>query len=468
MAKKKSWFNLVKSFFLFETLSKTEKKEKRKKWMFGKFRTKRLATLTAPSPPRDRTKSETEEEQDKHALTVAIATAAVAEAAIAAAQVAAEVVRLTTTTPQSNLKCEGETEEQTVDVQPDSYSFTEHERKIQELAATKIQATFRGYLARKALRALKGIVRLQAIIRGWAVRRQAMNTLKCLQSIVNIQSQVCARRFQKAEGSWQYDENKRLLTLKDKIIKVDINSQRRWDDSILTKEEADAMFLSKKEAAIKRERIKEYSFVHRKSAESEQNKGNGRLKYWLDEWVDTQVTKSKELEDLDSIWTSNRRPAEENRANQLRLKTSPRQYHYHIEGLDSPVPVPRRSFHRKQCSLGEDNSFSTSPVVPTYMAATQSAKAKVRSMSSPKLRPGSFDTQSESYSPYKNKLCLISSITSEVPSSCRISNRPSAYQQRSPSLKGVPGPVKSKRTLKDLSFNSECSLPNWVRQSTFR
>lgn len=70
------------------------------------------------------------------------------------------------------------------------------------------------------MRALKGIVRLQAIIRGSAVRRQAMNTLKCLQSIVNIQSQVGARRFQMAEGTWQYDDTKQLVTLEDKIIKV--------------------------------------------------------------------------------------------------------------------------------------------------------------------------------------------------------------------------------------------------------
>ncbi|MBA0778455.1 hypothetical protein Gotri_006321 [Gossypium trilobum] len=442
MAKKKSWFSLVKKFFLFETIARTEKKEKKRKWMFGRLRTKRLT-----APPNDVTK-------DEH-VTVAIATPAAAEAGVAAAQVAAEAVPPYGTL-HSNHICAGETDERALDVQ--------------ELAATKIQATFRGYLARKALRALKGIVRLQAIIRGSAVRRQAMNTLKCLQSIVNIQSQVSAMRFQMAEGTWQYDETKQLVTLEDKIIKVDINSQRRWDDSILTKEEAEAMVLSRKEAAIKRERIKEYSYVHRKSAESELNKGNGRLKYWLDEWVDTQVTKSKELEDLDSVWTSNRKPMEENRAKHLRLKTSPRPYHYNSEGLESPVvPVPRRSFHKKQCSLGEDNSFPTSPVVPPYMAATQSARAKVRSLSSPKVRPGSFETQSESYSPYKNKLCLISSITSEVPSSYKMNgSRSSAYQQRSPSLKGVPGPVKSKRTLKDLSFNSECSLPNWVQESTFR
>lgn len=71
--------------------------------------------------------------------------------------------------------------------------------------------------ARKALRALKGLVRLQAIVRGRAVRRQAITTLKCLQSIVNIQSQVCARRFQKAE---ECDENKQQQDLKDKVIKV--------------------------------------------------------------------------------------------------------------------------------------------------------------------------------------------------------------------------------------------------------
>ena len=76
--------------------------------------------------------------------------------------------------------------------------------------------------ARKALRALKGIVKLQAIIRGRNVRRQAMTTLKCLQSIVNIQSQVCAKRIQMVEGAWTCSENKQLENLSDKIIKVGI------------------------------------------------------------------------------------------------------------------------------------------------------------------------------------------------------------------------------------------------------
>lgn len=46
-------------------------------------------------------------------------------------------------------------------------------------------------------------------------------------------------------------------------LQIDMNSQRRWDDSLLTKEEEDALCSSKRMAAIKRERIKEYTFSNR-------------------------------------------------------------------------------------------------------------------------------------------------------------------------------------------------------------
>jgi len=47
---------------------------------------------------------------------------------------------------------------------------------------------------------------------------------------------------------------------------MDSNSERRWDDSMLLKEEVDASCMSKKEAVVKRERVKEYSFNHRVSS----------------------------------------------------------------------------------------------------------------------------------------------------------------------------------------------------------
>ncbi|KAG6656377.1 protein IQ-DOMAIN 31-like isoform X1 [Carya illinoinensis] len=63
-----------------------------------------------------------------------------------------------------------------------------------EHAAMKAQAAFRGYLARRAFRALKGIIKLQALIRGHLVRRQAVTTLRCLLGIVKLQAVVRGRR----------------------------------------------------------------------------------------------------------------------------------------------------------------------------------------------------------------------------------------------------------------------------------
>uniref|UniRef100_A0A2P2LWQ0 Uncharacterized protein MANES_06G095300 n=3 Tax=Rhizophora mucronata TaxID=61149 RepID=A0A2P2LWQ0_RHIMU len=62
------------------------------------------------------------------------------------------------------------------------------EKMRQEKAATLAQAAFRGYLACRAFKALKGIIRLQAVIRGHLVRRQAVATLCCMLGIVKLQA----------------------------------------------------------------------------------------------------------------------------------------------------------------------------------------------------------------------------------------------------------------------------------------
>lgn len=69
------------------------------------------------------------------------------------------------------------------------------------------------------MRALKALVRLQAIVRGRAVRRQAIATLKSLQSIVNIQSEVCAKRCDLVKTTVHCQENT-LLDVGEKDIKV--------------------------------------------------------------------------------------------------------------------------------------------------------------------------------------------------------------------------------------------------------
>ncbi|CAN4094694.1 unnamed protein product [Withania somnifera] len=59
-----------------------------------------------------------------------------------------------------------------------------------EQAATKTQAILRGYLAHRAFLRLKGVIRLQAAVRGRLVRRQAVATLYCIHGIVKLQAYV--------------------------------------------------------------------------------------------------------------------------------------------------------------------------------------------------------------------------------------------------------------------------------------
>lgn len=48
--------------------------------------------------------------------------------------------------------------------------------------------------ARRALRALRGLVRLKSLVDGPTVKRQTANTLKCMQTLSRVQSQIHSRR----------------------------------------------------------------------------------------------------------------------------------------------------------------------------------------------------------------------------------------------------------------------------------
>ncbi|GJM92651.1 hypothetical protein PR202_ga09140 [Eleusine coracana subsp. coracana] len=206
MGKKGKWFSAVRKVFSSSDpdgkevkAEKADKTKSRRKWPFGKSKHSDPSTLTVsgtvpvtptlPPPSTQPTQShsheikdvrpvETDSEQNKHAYSVALASAVAAEAAAVAAQAAAEVVRLTAVTPSTSKMPVSSRE---------------------ELAAIKIQTAFRGYLARRALRALRGLVRLKSLVDGNAVKRQTAHTWHCTQTMTRVQTQIYSRRVKMEE-----------------------------------------------------------------------------------------------------------------------------------------------------------------------------------------------------------------------------------------------------------------------------
>ncbi|KAK3039629.1 hypothetical protein RJ639_027220 [Escallonia herrerae] len=388
MGKKRSWFSFVKRLFVPEAKFKEQKNSIKWGSVLAKLKLRKYPALT-PEP--ETTLFEAKEEQKKHALAVAVAATAAAEAAITAARAAAEVVRLT--------------------VVPDEF-----EKRSRTLAAIKIQSVYRAHLARTALRALKGIVRLQAVVRGQNVRRQAIIRLKCLPSIEKARSHVHHKRVQSLDEGCNYNEKKQFLgltkELEEREMKLHCNSHKSWDCRLFSKEDVESLWSRKQKAITKRERMKRYSFSHwdwRNGLVLEDliTMEDGRQSHKF------EAHRRRETDGLRATPHSNLTETSTYRRTHIKLKRGTSQDS--VGELNSPISLPRRSFSRakKQELLADDSSLPNSPLCPTYMAATESAKAKVRSMSTPKQRLGSLDTHSVRLSTFKPKLSSWSSFNSE-------------------------------------------------------
>lgn len=276
MGKKGSWFSSVKKAFSPESKkgSKSNKKRLEKEQLqvpdSSNIETAIAPPLPPPPPPpqpQELRLSEVEREQTKHAYSVAVATVAAAEAAVAAAQAAAEVVKLSSPNP-----FEGKSKE--------------------EIATIRIQTAFRGYLARRALKALRGLVRLKSLVDGPTAKRQTANALKCMQSLSRVQSQINSRRNRMLE------ENRALQRQLMQKHAKDLENLRRgedWDDSIQSKEKIEANLLSKYEAAMRRERALAYSYSHQQTWKKSSSRSQNLLFMdptnlqwgwsWLERWM---------------------------------------------------------------------------------------------------------------------------------------------------------------------------------------
>ncbi|KAG8648954.1 protein IQ-DOMAIN 12 isoform X2 [Manihot esculenta] len=401
MAKKICLFVWFKRLFDSEGKPRTEKRSFRWRWILRSLKFKQRPVLPSlPSHKNQRLIDEATEKQRKFAMTAALATKAAAEAAVAAAQAAAEVVRLTGSS-QSR------------------FHFT---KKDEHFAAIKIQSAFRGFLARKALRALKGLVTLQAIVRGQAVREQVVVKLKRSPSDAKMLSRVRAKSILDIDNIGNEGGNKQLSKLKelgDMDNMLECKSQRSWDYSKLSKEDMESLWFKKQEASIKRDRMMKFSFSQRERRntrrleESISDKETGRQNRWLEQLTDKDAFVTQWTENLKSSAISSLSTGEI--FGEVQVKTKGTRKQDSVEGFNSPVSFPRRSFCHTQRNAAEDESSAlNSPVFPTYMAATESAKAKARSMSTPRQRIGIQDTCFDHSLSYKNRQFLWSSYDGEL------------------------------------------------------
>ncbi|KAL8161835.1 hypothetical protein V2J09_013324 [Rumex salicifolius] len=341
---------------------------------------------------------EEEDEQRKHAQSIAIATAKAAEAAAAAAQAAAEVVRLTNAAPSPKKPKEEEPKE--------------------EVAALRIQTAFRAYLARRALCALRGLASLNIVMQVKFVKPQSTNTLKSMQSLVHMQSQVRSRRLRMSEGSqvWPGMTFEKQVKELEKVENL-LQNGNDWNSSPKSKEQTDARLQSQHKATMRRERALAYSLNHQKTWKNSptsksaqtmstdmKNRHSGWS--WLERWLAARPWETANSTDLaspqekqtsgSSSPTSSPKASQKRGTSTGRLSTSKARVSPLKPKPTSPKASPRRSFccpeeDAKSTLSGQSGSSGEEEMLPSYMAPTESARAKTDrlSVSSAKNRASS-------------------------------------------------------------------------------
>ncbi|CAM0954216.1 unnamed protein product [Alopecurus aequalis] len=329
-----------------------------------------------------------------------------------------------------------------------------------EWAAVRLQTAFRGLLARRALKALRGIVRLQALVRGRLVRRQLALTLSRMQALLRVQERAMERRARcSADAGDSHSQDARS----DRNGGADParEAEEQWCDRQGSVSELKSRMHMKHEGAVKRQRaiayahsqqrrISKYSGRPSSPASSLRNhesyvEGWMATKPWESRHMDSNLGESHRLQYYDEM---NSEGSNSSDASFIKIRRNNDTTRVEVK----PPSVISASSSDFAC---DENSPSTSSITPesgtntltsearsdschsvggpSYMSLTKSAKARLDGCGGSRRGQFQIQRQRSGGMPYYRRVAL-SSLDSESNAASDISA--TSRRLNSMSLKG--------------------------------